>query len=109
MEGLIHLTITANRKNYDVYISSEIDHHQVEVLDKRHIVVYCKNHKVIKEKCREGYQMLVKIKKDGVGRLMFKFKDDMMYYCTSLRYSEDSERLNVSIDCTVPKAICQHS
>jgi len=109
MKGLIHVTITANRKHYDVYISCEIDHHQVEVLDKRHIIVYCKNHVVIKERCREGYQMFLKIKKDGVGRLMFEFKEDMMCYNTSLWYREDAERLNVSIDCTVPKAVCKYS
>jgi hypothetical protein len=53
--------------------------------------------------------MFLKIKKDGVGRLMFEFKEDMMCYNTSLWYREDAERLNVSIDCTVPKAVCKYS
>ena len=105
MKGLITLTITANRKPYDVYITCEIEHHQVEVLDKRHIIVYCKNHEIIKEKSREGYQMFLKVKKDGEGKLMLEFKEDMIYYATTMQYWENHDKLQVSIDCTVPKAM----
>lgn len=98
METIIRLTIKVNRKPYDVYITCDSTKKQIEVPDDRHVIIYGKVPMIVKNKCRQGYEMFLKMKTEGDDKIVLEFKSEPKSFMSIMQYKEDKPDLAISID-----------